>query len=88
MLLSIMGEMNRVSGQRLVHGSISYVPQEAWVMSTTVRENVVLDTDFNLERYKMAIESTSLDKVSAILVTTLETLRCICIFSMLIYVDW
>ena len=62
--MSIMGEMNPVSGERRVNGSVSYVPQEAWVMSASIRENVVLDADFNLKRHKLAIEASALDKVN------------------------
>ena len=61
--MAILGEMNRVSGSMSVKGSISYVPQDSWVLSETLRENVVLGHEANIERYKEAIESSALVQV-------------------------
>ena len=61
--MSLMDEMYIVHGHKTVHGNISYVPQDAWVLSTTLRENVLMGKELDADKYKQAIESTSLVQV-------------------------
>jgi ABC-type multidrug transport system fused ATPase/permease subunit len=42
--------MNIVSGQLTVTGSIAYVPQQPWIFNASVRENILLGTDFDEAR--------------------------------------
>ena len=61
--MAILGEMNKISGSTYVNGSISYVPQDAWILSDTLRENILLGSELNLEWYKEAIETSALGQV-------------------------
>ncbi|RKO84654.1 P-loop containing nucleoside triphosphate hydrolase protein, partial [Blyttiomyces helicus] len=47
---AILGEMYRVKGTVTVRGSIAYVPQTAWIMNATVRENILFGKPYD-ERY-------------------------------------
>ena len=48
LLESILGETNIFQGKPcVVRGSIAYVPQTAWILNDTVRENIVLGRPFD-----------------------------------------
>ena len=64
LLMAILGELALTKGARHVQGSIAYVPQEPWVMSDTVRSNIIMDSDFDQEFYDRVLEACTLDVVS------------------------
>ena len=43
--------MVKMNGTSAVQGSISYVPQQAWVMNETLRDNILFGKDYDEERY-------------------------------------
>ena len=47
----IMLQMVHVSGKIALEGKLAYVTQQAWIMNTTVRENILFGEDFDAERY-------------------------------------
>ena len=61
--MTLMDEMYMVSGEKSMNGSISYVPQDAWVLSTTLRENIVMNKTWDAEKYKHAVEYSALIQV-------------------------
>ena len=61
--MTLMDEMHTISGTKIINGSISYVPQDAWVMSTTLRENIVMNNMWDAENYKHAVEQSALIQV-------------------------
>jgi ABC-type multidrug transport system fused ATPase/permease subunit len=60
-LKAILGEMTRNSGTCSVHGSVSYAAQDPWIMSGTLRDNVVFVSKYDLSRYNEAISMCGLD---------------------------
>ncbi len=38
--MAALGEMPIVSGKRSLKGSVAYVPQEAWIVNASVKDNV------------------------------------------------
>ena len=42
--------MQLVSGKAAVEGSVAYVAQQAWIMNTTVRDNILFGEDYEEER--------------------------------------
>ena len=65
---SLIGELSPVQGRDslhmprvLVHGSIAYCAQEAWLPKGTIRESVVFGRDYNEQRYLRAIFDAGLD---------------------------
>ncbi|CAF1344492.1 unnamed protein product [Adineta ricciae] len=60
MLSALLGEMNKTNGRVFMSGKISYVPQTAWIMNTTLRENVIFGKDFDKKFYNQVIEACAL----------------------------
>jgi ATP-binding cassette, subfamily C (CFTR/MRP), member 4 len=55
LLTAILGELAPSSGSVSIQGTTAYSPQEAWIISTTVRENIVFGKQFNSERYQQVL---------------------------------
>ena len=66
LLMAILGELTLTRGERDVQGRIAYVPQESWVISDTIRSNIIMDLDFDHELYESILEASTLDVVSVI----------------------
>ena len=50
--------MTKVNGRVSVSGKIAYVPQTAWIMNATLKENILFGRDFD----KKSIRSNSLKR--------------------------
>ena len=59
-LSAIIGQMERRRGRVAVGGRVAYVAQTAWIINDSVQENVVLGSDFDAARYRMAVEVSQL----------------------------
>ena len=59
-LSALLGEMNKTNGRVSMSGKISYVPQTAWIMNTTLRENIIFGKDFDKKFYNQVIEACAL----------------------------
>jgi ABC-type multidrug transport system fused ATPase/permease subunit len=62
LIRSIMGEMQSAQGVIKVKGSISYVPQKAWILNGTIRENILFGEEYDEKRYNKVIEACSMVK--------------------------
>jgi ABC-type multidrug transport system fused ATPase/permease subunit len=51
LLNSILGELYINKGTVTINGRIAYVEQEPWIISATVRENILMDKPFDEHRY-------------------------------------
>ena len=47
LLMTVLGEMPVTFGKVMTFGSVAYVPQEAWVISDTVRQNILFGAPRN-----------------------------------------
>ena len=45
-----------------INGSISYVPQQAWIFNATVKENILFGLKFDSDLYERAISIAQLKK--------------------------
>ena len=59
-LNSILGEMIKFRGKINLNGSISYVPQQAWIQNATVRDNIIFGKNYDQSFYNKVIESCAL----------------------------
>ncbi|KAE7997228.1 hypothetical protein FH972_001878 [Carpinus fangiana] len=61
LLNSILGEMHLLHG--LIHssGSIAYVPQVPWILSGTIRDNILFGKDYDPRRYSDTLQACALD---------------------------
>eukprot|EP00095_Tigriopus_kingsejongensis_P012175 snap_masked-scaffold1304_size49437-processed-gene-0.4 protein:Tk12175 transcript:snap_masked-scaffold1304_size49437-processed-gene-0.4-mRNA-1 annotation:"multidrug resistance-associated protein 1 isoform x3" len=67
LLSSFLGEMEKLSGQVQVRGSIAYVPQQAWIQNMTLRDNILFDQEFSSTNYTKVIRDCQLEPDLAIL---------------------
>ena len=59
-LEAIVGEIPVTNGQILVTGKIAYMPQNPWLFSGTVKENILFGNEFDEQKYQATIEACSL----------------------------
>jgi ABC-type multidrug transport system fused ATPase/permease subunit len=62
LLSALLGEMNKVDGRVCVSGKIAYVPQTAWIMNTTLKENILFGQEFDKNLYDRIIEACALEQ--------------------------
>ncbi|XP_072168419.1 multidrug resistance-associated protein 1-like [Diadema setosum] len=60
LLSAILGEMERLDGKVFVEGSVSYVPQQAWIQNATVRSNILFAQGMQVTKYKHVIQACAL----------------------------
>eukprot|EP00257_Ricinus_communis_P013434 XP_015570863.1 ABC transporter C family member 13 isoform X3 [Ricinus communis] len=61
LLGAILGEMRFIRGSVHSSGSRAYVPQVPWILSGTVRENILFGKNYDSERYLDTIKACALD---------------------------
>lgn len=59
-LSALLGEMNKTQGHVLVSGDIAYVPQTAWIMNATLKENILFGRDLDQKLYDKVLEACAL----------------------------
>ncbi|KAG9323042.1 hypothetical protein KVV02_001697 [Mortierella alpina] len=60
LLSAIMGEMYKLNGTVTVYGDIAYVPQQAWIVNATVRDNILFGKPFDRKKYDSVIYASGL----------------------------
>ena len=63
LFMGMINEMRRLRGEVSFGGTVSFVPQQAWVQSGTVRDNITFSTDLGSvdeARVKEVIQATGL----------------------------
>lgn len=59
-LNAILNESLVLDGKHQVHGKISYAPQHAFIISGTIRDNILFGSEFTAEKYWNVIHACSL----------------------------
>ena len=67
LLKAILGEVEKVQGSVVRDGSVAYVPQEAWIINATLRDNILFGAPFDQARYDAAIKAAALEADLAVL---------------------
>ncbi|PVD27626.1 hypothetical protein C0Q70_12792 [Pomacea canaliculata] len=67
LISSLLGEIEKVSGKVTMKSSVAYVPQQAWIQHTTLRDNVLFGKLFNEQRYQQVLRACALEPDLAIL---------------------
>ncbi|KAG6837154.1 hypothetical protein H0H93_013744 [Arthromyces matolae] len=60
LISAIIGDMTRREGEVVLRGSISYAPQNPWILSATVRENILFSHEYDETFYNLVIEACAL----------------------------
>ncbi|KVH98084.1 AAA+ ATPase domain-containing protein [Cynara cardunculus var. scolymus] len=61
LLNSILGEMKLIEGSIYSSGSVAYVPQIPWILSGTIRDNIIFGRDYDPIRYSAVLEACALN---------------------------
>ncbi|EEB89670.1 hypothetical protein MPER_12209, partial [Moniliophthora perniciosa FA553] len=67
LLSAILGDMTKREGQVSIYGSISYAPQNPWILSATVRQNILFFHEYDETFYDMVVEACALGPDLALL---------------------
>uniref|UniRef100_A0A8C3VTK0 ATP binding cassette subfamily C member 11 n=1 Tax=Catagonus wagneri TaxID=51154 RepID=A0A8C3VTK0_9CETA len=60
LLSAILGEMHLLEGSVSMNGSLAYVPQQAWIVRGSVRENILMGNQYDQARYLQVLHCCSL----------------------------
>ncbi|XP_052214648.1 ATP-binding cassette sub-family C member 5-like isoform X1 [Dreissena polymorpha] len=60
LLSALLGRLINVSGKTAIQGSTAYVSQQAWIMNTSVRENILFGEEYDEHRYASVVEACCL----------------------------
>ncbi|KAJ2832598.1 hypothetical protein GGI24_001173 [Coemansia furcata] len=60
LMSAILGEMVKSAGSVTVRGSLAYVPQQAWIMNATLRDNILFGHRFDQELYDRVLDACAL----------------------------
>ncbi|OAQ30094.1 hypothetical protein K457DRAFT_73774, partial [Linnemannia elongata AG-77] len=55
LLNAIIGDMYKRQGSVCVYGRMAYVPQQAWILNATVRDNILFGNSFDQARYDLVL---------------------------------
>lgn len=61
LLLGLLGEMVKLSGQIKLSGSVAYVPQTAWIQNATIEENILFNAPMEHVRYRQVLRACALE---------------------------
>ncbi|KAF4625390.1 hypothetical protein G7Y89_g12777 [Cudoniella acicularis] len=59
-LQALLGDLWKIKGQVVVHGSTAYVAQQAWVMNASVKENILFGSRYDPVFYDKTIKACAL----------------------------
>src|SRR5690606_29295235 len=59
-LNAIIGDMYKRQGMVKVHGRMAYVPQQAFIMNASVKDNILFGNKFNQQRYDHVLLASGL----------------------------
>ncbi|KAH9935900.1 metal resistance protein YCF1 [Epithele typhae] len=60
LLSAIIGEMRRSEGDVQLFGTISYAPQNPWIMSATIKENILFSHKYDEVFYNLVLDACAL----------------------------
>ena len=61
LLCGLLGEVERTAGRVAVGGKLGYVPQTAFIINATVRDNIVFGQPYDPIRYRQCVAACALD---------------------------
>lgn len=62
LLASILGEMQKLFGHVMIGGKKAYVPQTPWILSGTIKKNIIFGNSYNREMYDKTVKACALMK--------------------------
>ncbi|CAL1527543.1 unnamed protein product [Lymnaea stagnalis] len=62
LIQAFLGEMEKLSGEVVMKGTVAYVSQQAWIQNATVRDNILFGKKFLKQRYQQVIKACELER--------------------------
>ena len=62
LLMGILGELNLTSGSFSVAGSVACASEEPWIVSKSIKENILMGRPYNALLYAQTLDSCALAK--------------------------
>jgi ATP-binding cassette, subfamily C (CFTR/MRP), member 1 len=56
LLSAIIGEMHKQNGKVVVTDSLAYVPQNPWIQSATIKDNILFSHEYEEEFYNLVLD--------------------------------
>ena len=65
LLMALLGELplTRESSVEIYKSTLSLVPQEPWIFSSSIRQNILFGKTFEINKYRRVIEAVCFEKV-------------------------
>jgi ABC-type multidrug transport system fused ATPase/permease subunit len=60
LIQALLGDMHKIDGRAQINGKLAYVPQQAWIMNLTLKENITFMQENDDKKYKKIIEACAL----------------------------
>ncbi|XP_065206737.1 multidrug resistance-associated protein 1-like [Planococcus citri] len=60
LIAALLGEIHKVSGNINIQGTTAYVPQQAWIFNSTVKENITMGRPVDETLYQKALRACAL----------------------------
>ncbi|GET01001.1 multidrug resistance-associated protein 4 isoform X1 [Rhizophagus clarus] len=61
-LSAILGQIRKDNGICKIRGSISYVPHDAWLLNSTLKDNILFGNDYDAKRYQDVVQMCALNR--------------------------
>ncbi|KAG0313169.1 hypothetical protein BGZ99_009032 [Dissophora globulifera] len=62
LIAALCGDLERISGEIRVRGSVAFVPQQAWIMNDTLRANILFGNAYDPVFYQKTVEACCLQQ--------------------------
>ncbi|KAM9999110.1 hypothetical protein ACTFIZ_002674 [Dictyostelium cf. discoideum] len=59
---AMLGELETIDGEIGIKGSIAYVPQQAWIINATLKDNIIFGKELDEEKYQKVLEVCALKR--------------------------
>lgn len=66
--MALLEELQKLSGTVDIQGSVFYVPQEPWIFTASLRQNITFGRPYNKEKFDKILQVCCLDQVRAVFI--------------------
>uniref|UniRef100_A0A673HV30 ATP-binding cassette, sub-family C (CFTR/MRP), member 2 n=1 Tax=Sinocyclocheilus rhinocerous TaxID=307959 RepID=A0A673HV30_9TELE len=60
LISALLGELHSLRGRINIKGSVAYVPQQAWIQNTTLKDNILFGSNLDEEHYLSVVDACAL----------------------------
>jgi ATP-binding cassette subfamily C (CFTR/MRP) protein 1 len=67
LLAALIGDMKKTSGEVFLNGSVAYCQQQAWIMNSSLQENIIFGQHYDEKKFEQVLRDCSLERDISIL---------------------